>query len=152
MTDYQISRSTMALVPIAHERLCTKIIDRNGIYYSTQTAKELLELACYDDGCTMDGKRKAVTYTLRINQKIPLPINPRKNIYAFPTTSPDKFDCIWIFVTHIQGIISIDKHKTLIRFKNNEKLIVHVSKYIIEEQQKRTTLCMLRFGDIDQLA
>lgn len=152
MTDYQICRTTMALEPITHERYCTKIFDRNGIFFSTQTPKELLEMACYDDGCTLDGKRKAVTYTLRINQKIPLPINTRKNIYAFPTTSPDKFDCIWIFVTHIQEIVSIDKHNTLIRFKNSEKIIVPVSNYIIEEQRKRTSLCMLRFGEFDQLA
>lgn len=150
--DYQICETTEALEPCIHEKYRTKITDRNGIYYTSKTITDLLIMACYEGASTIEGSRKAVTYTLRFNQKTPLPINIRKNIYAFPTCSPDHPECKWIFVSHVLGTIPLEKESTLIRFKSNNKITVAVSEYTIKEQRKRTTLVIMRFSGFDKLA
>ncbi|MFS0862225.1 competence protein ComK [Fredinandcohnia sp. 179-A 10B2 NHS] len=150
--EYQICETTEALEPFKHEKYCTKITDRNGVFYTSKSITQLLIMACYEGASTLEGSRKAVTYTLRFNQKTPLPINIRKNIYAFPTCSPDDPDCTWIFVSHILGTISLDRLSTLIRFKSNNKITVAVSEYTINEQRKRTTLVIMRFSGFDKIS
>ncbi|MFT4414777.1 competence protein ComK [Fredinandcohnia humi] len=150
--DYQVKETTEALESIRHKMYRTKIRDQNGVYYTSKTVNELLSAACGEGGSTLEKIRKAVSYILRSNQELPLPINTRKYIYCLPTCSPDHPDCIWIFYSHIQRLTILDKQTTLIHFKNNDTIIVPVSKYTIDEQFNRTKLILMSFSGGEKYA
>jgi competence protein ComK len=79
--------------------------------------------------------------------KVPIPISPRENIYAFPTHSPDNFECIWVFYHHVKSIKkdpNIPK-QTIITFKNTFQLTLNVSYRSIEKQMQRTSQCIVGF-------
>ncbi len=101
-----ISNSTMMLEPCKHPSYYTKVIDSSGNHlYSCQTALQLIKKSCLTNvHSTYQGRRKAVQTNFHFKQNVPIPINHREYICAFPTESPSSPNCIWLFYNHIDDI------------------------------------------------
>lgn len=145
ITDYEVNRTTMAVMPQTHEHYHAKVLEAEGDYYVKQPPMKLIKRACLEGGATYDGRRKAVAHHLGITQKIPLPLQPNESIYAFPTQAPTNFDCCWIFYNHLRRIAP-DKNDSVITFYNGKQLRIPVSYYILEKQMQRTAYCITRFS------
>ena len=104
--DIIISNSTMMLEPYKHPYYRTKIIDSSGNHlYSCQTALQLIKQSCLTNvHSTYQGRRNAVQTNFKFKQNVPIPINHREYICAFPTESPSSPNCIWLFYNHIDDI------------------------------------------------
>jgi competence protein ComK len=141
-----IKKSTMAILPAYHEIYRTIILDQSGEkVYSYKSTMEILEEACIAYGADYDGRIKAVRYALKYNRKTPLMICPLEIIYAFPTMSPDNFDCIWLFNRHIDSF-SKDNGQSYVHFKNGEKIAVNCSLDVLTRQRQRTAVTMMHFS------
>jgi competence protein ComK len=143
--DYEISKETMAIFWLAHESLNSKIIDLSGEYTSRQTPNELIRTACLDGGSTYEGRKKAVVYHTGIGQKIPIPISIVLNLYAFPTHSPSQLENVWIFYHHVKDIVKV-QDRSMVVFKNNTKLELDISFFVLKKQMERTAYCQFRFS------
>lgn len=143
--DYEISQSTMIIRPIHHEVYGAKILDQFGEHYTKARPLHLIKHACFNGGSTYEGRRQAIRKQLGYQQKVPIMIDPYQKIFAFPTTSPEQFDCIWLFPTHIQSTKMTKEGNVLITFHNHQQLSLPLSIHTIQKQINRTSRCMMRF-------
>ncbi|MFB4163918.1 competence protein ComK [Alteribacillus sp. JSM 102045] len=147
---YEINPSTMALLPAAHMDYEVIALEEHQKLFVRKTSIQLIQSACLDGGSTYEGRRMAVTHQTGSKQKVPIPVNPLHQIFAFPTHSPRVLECNWIFYHHVH---SIQAHRSpqepsiqsIITFKNGQQLPMKESSYILEKQLQRTAMCILRF-------
>ncbi len=150
LTNYEVNKNTLALLPTFQPDYNTIAIEPCGEYQIRKTPLQLIKHACLEGGSSYEGRREAVAYLIGAKNKVPIPINPLEQIYAFPTHSPKQFECSWIFQHHIR---SLKPHSfpnqtkgSIITFKNNFQLTLPISYYTIEKQMQRTSYCMIRFS------
>ncbi|WP_209121705.1 competence protein ComK [Alkalihalobacillus sp. BA299] len=148
LPHYEINRDTSALLPVYHLDYQTVVWERDQRYHVKKTPLQLIREACLEGGADYDGRRAAVTHKTGVTSKIPLPVNPHEQIYAFPTHSPKLHECHWLFYHHIK---SIERHTdtpthSIITFKDDKELLLPVSFHTIERQMQRTSYCIVRFS------
>lgn len=123
-------------------RLSDDRIRRKARILCEKTPLELIKLAAIRGGADYDGRRTSMTFLTGIHKKIPIPINPQKNIYAFPTTSPSQAHCCWIFFHHVDEIKpSKGTYRSIVQFKNGNEIKMNETLHILEKQMYRTWLC-----------
>ncbi|WP_077623203.1 competence protein ComK [Sediminibacillus massiliensis] len=143
LNHYEINEKTLALLPAAHIDYATIVLEGDKTFHISQTPLQLIKTACLEAGASYDGRRKAVMYQTGSKRKTPIPINPGKHIYAFPTQSPSLFSCAWIFYHHILSIKPLANkptEKSMIIFDNGIKLPLQESHFVLENQRQRTAL------------
>lgn len=149
LSNYQINKQTLALLPAHHLDYQTIVLEGDRELYVKQMPLQLIEQACLEGGSTYEGRRKAVVYLTGAKNKVPIPISPWNKIYAFPTHSPQVFECSWIFHPHVRSVAPSPKDPltTIITFLNGKELTLNVSSYTIQQQIQRTSSCILRFSN-----
>ncbi|MFL8939025.1 competence protein ComK [Rossellomorea oryzaecorticis] len=142
-----ITSTTMAMYPAYHEVYQTILLDLSGKeIFSEKPMLRLIKEACMSNGASYDGKIKAVRHALRYHRKTPLMISKEQNIYAFPTMSPEHYDCIWLFHLHIKEFTS-SGNTTLIHFKNGFSFEIKSSIDVLNKQRERSATLMNYFAD-----
>ncbi|MEH7236396.1 competence protein ComK [Bacillus sp. JJ1562] len=147
---YEVNPQTMAILPAREIEYSAIVKEEYKIIYVRQTPLQIIKASCLEGGATYEGRRKAVTHLIGAIQKVPIPINPRRNIFAFPTHSPTAFECNWIFYHHIKTIVpsqqTSNTTQSIIQFKNNQELPMTESHYLLQKQHTRTGMCILQFA------
>jgi competence protein ComK len=153
ISSYVISPKTMALLSERHIDYCTKVVETNQTYYINTPILSLVEQACLEGYSTYEGRRAAVKHFTGYHQKIPIPIIPSQNIFAFPTISPLQFDCCWLFPNHIQSIHPSPKNKShsIVKMKNNQTLYIKQSYNTLRKQMHRSAFTMVLQRDRDRI-
>jgi competence protein ComK len=148
LASYEINEDTMAIIPANEFDYATIVLEGNETYYVKKKVSQLIEKGCLEGGAKFEGRRESVIHKTGIDKKVPMPINPNENIYAFPTHSPSSHDCMWIFYFHIKEVKpnGNNKAQTMITFNNAHELLVDVSYQIIKKQKLRTAYCVHRFS------
>ncbi len=142
LTTYNVNEETNALTPAFQLDYQTIVLEGKRELFVKQTPLELIKLAAKRGGAEYNGRRTSMTYLTGIHKKIPIPINPQKNIYAFPTTSPKQANCSWIFFHHVDEIKPTKGiYRSIIQFKNGREIKMNESLHILEKQMYRTWLC-----------
>ncbi|WP_017756522.1 competence protein ComK [Calidifontibacillus oryziterrae] len=149
--DYEVNKNTMALLSAANIDFATIVMEQHRMLYVKKPPLKLIQTACLDGGATYEGRRKAMCYHTGAKQKVPIPINPRDHIFAFPTLSPEAFNCNWIFYNHVKSIQSVPSTheqpaQSIITFQNNQQVTLPESVYTLEKQMQRTAICILLFN------
>lgn len=151
LEHYDINQSTMALLAASHTDYATIVLEPNRKLFVKKPALKLVQSSCLDGYSTYDGRRTAIIYHTGAKRKVPIPINPSKNIYAFPTHSPTEYCCNWIFYHHVKNIIPIrsstDKVQSTIIFHDQQQLTMNESYFVLEKQMQRTAMCILLFSE-----
>lgn len=146
---YEVTPKTQAILPAMEIDYSAIVIEEHRTLYVRQTPLQIIKAACLEGGATYEGRRKAVTHLTGAVQKVPIPINPRRDIFAFPTHSPTAFECNWIFYHHIKSIVpslqTSSTTKSIILFKNHQELPMTESHYLLQKQYTRTAMCILQY-------
>jgi competence protein ComK len=132
----------MALVPARNTEYYTIVHELHQTIYVKKTPLEIIHQGCLLNYSSYNGRRDAVIHHTGYARKVPIPIDPERNIITFPTLSPSNFDCVWIFLKHIECFTPQNKN-TLITFRNGKLLSVPVSSLVVEKQVYRSTRCLL---------
>lgn len=147
LDDYEVNRSTMALLSVAHIDYCTIVIEEHQVLYVRKTTTEIVKAACLVGGASFEGRCKALRHCTGMVQKVPVAINPGLHIYAFPTQSPKAFECNWIFFNHVKYINTFKlpnkEIKSRISFNNGQYIDLDESLYILEKQMRKTAMCVV---------
>jgi competence protein ComK len=143
---YKIGKTTMAIKSEYTTTHSSVIYDLNGQFESKKEVKELLNEACIQRGSTYEGRIKAAKALLSFKNKTPLMICPHECIYAFPTISPEKYQCTWIFLRHVKEYYYRGT-KLFVKFKNEEALEVYSSLHILTKQKQHTLELMFHFSE-----
>lgn len=145
ISSYDITQKTMALLPERHIDYCTRVVEADHTYYINTPILSLIEQACLEGYSTYEGRRD--------HRKIPIPIIPSQNIFAFPTLSPQQFDCCWLFPNHIQSIHPSQQNKSysIVKMKNNQTLLIKQSYSTLRKQMHRSAFTMLLQRDHERI-
>ena len=156
--DYEITFDTQVILPM--DSKSSKIIENNESYVVNVTPMQILEHSCEYFGSSFDGRREGTKKLLGITHKSPIIVEESRKIIFFPTTSPDRNDCIWINLEKISRYYKSSQKKSIIEFKNGDIIEFDVSigsltnqilrasrlKYILEEN-KRTEISKIVLND-----
>ena len=145
--DYEINRDTQVLLPLENE---TKIIETENEYIINNTVFNVIEHSCEYFGSTYEGRKIGTKNLLGITHKSPIIIEESNKIIFFPTTSPERNDCIWLNLSQIASYKKVNNDSSLITFQNGDTLEINISigsltnqilratrlKYVVEERTK----------------
>ncbi|WP_377890122.1 competence protein ComK [Alkalihalobacillus sp. R86527] len=145
--EYEISRTTEALIPAKELVNETRIYDRSGVYLSKRPQIDLIRDACLEGGSTYEGRRKAMVYHLRYEHQTPIVISTSNGICAFPTESPDNMDCYWIFYHHVRNLVALSRMSSMVHFHSGLQLEVPVSYARLQKQMERMGRCISHYSN-----
>ena len=123
--DYEITFDTQVILPM--DSKSSKIIENNESYVVNVTPMQILEHSCEYFGSSFDGRREGTKKLLGITHKSPIIVEESRKIIFFPTTSPDRNDCIWINLEKISRYYKSSQKKSIIEFKNGDIIEFDVS-------------------------
>ena len=115
--------------------LTTKIISKEILNFKGKP-HELLEIWANTFGLGIQGSQSAFKHRLAIRQKIPVLIDPYRQIYFFPTQSPTVRECLWVNASQIKDIKSSGIH-SIIRFKDGSCLKTGIGRRSLMKQAQR---------------
>lgn len=148
INSYRINERTMILIPVYHADYQTMVKETDRTLYVRKTPLDIIESGCLNGFSTYEGRRKAIMVLTGYQRKVPIPILPSKHIFAFPTLSPENYDCHWLFPIHIETFDHVRKTKKVGKskavFKNGEEVFLQESVEVLEKQMQRTAYCALR--------
>lgn len=135
--NYEINYDTQVILPISKES--SKIIESGDEYYININSHKILEHSCEYFGSSYEGRKEGTKKILGITHKAPIIIEESRKIIFFPTTSPEKDNCIWINLDKIEKYYKTDIRKTAILFKDGTLLEFDLSYGSLTNQIMRAT-------------
>lgn len=149
LEDYVVYNRTMALIPVFEGKAKTKILEFNGTILTTKLSPlQIIKKACLDRGSSLQGRYDAVKQRLNIRQRMPIPIDQREGIYAFPIMSAKKPENIWVFYDHVDRVACNTERKgSTIYFYDGQCITTEVSDYLIAQQILKSGRCKTVFQE-----
>lgn len=135
--DYEITYDTQIILPI--DKKTSKVIENNEEYVINNSALEILEHSCEYFGSSLEGRREGTKKLVGITHKAPIIVEESRKIIFFPTTSPEREECMWINLEKIDKYYKLDQKKSAILFKNGDVLEFDVSYGSLSNQILRAT-------------
>lgn len=145
--SYIIKDKTIALVPAKEIDYDSIVVESESLRYIKQTPEEIIKESCLEYWSDYEGRRKAVIQKTRFKEKVPIPINPKQGIIAFPTHAIKSIDCCWLMPKHIlryDVIKGNPNYKTIVTFTNRRTLKLDVSIRSFKSQINRAFEIMYR--------
>ncbi|SFA79665.1 MULTISPECIES: competence protein ComK [unclassified Bacillus (in: firmicutes)] len=137
--EYEINPFTMFIRPVTYgSKIYSEIVEVQDEFLSPFKPLDIIENSCEYFGATFKGKKEGSTLLTGVTHKVPIVIDSMNHLYFFPTTSPNRPDCIWIAHDHV---ISHQRHnptETLVVFQNKKSYIFPISYNSFENQLMRT--------------
>jgi competence protein ComK len=137
--EYEINPFTMFIKPVSYgSKLFTQIFEIEDEFLSPYKPIEIIEKSCEYFGATFKGKKEGSTLLTGVTHKVPIVIDSMNFIYFFPTTSPNRPECIWISPDHILRHQRHSPTETFVTFQNKKSHIFPVSYNSFKNQLMRT--------------
>ena len=134
---YEIDLSTLMLIGIDNNK--TKVITKDKEFIIEQSAKKIVDNSCKFFGSSLVDRIKFTKRYVNMNSKSPIVIEDTRNIIFFPLKSPRENNNIWISFNNLKSYVK-DGSKTNLIFKNNVKIPLEFSYYIIDNQVTRSLI------------
>ncbi len=133
MKDYEISKETLAIIPIGEKK--SKVIEKDCSIIINNSPKNIMDESCRYYGSSIEGRQKGTMSLTGISYKAPIVVQEDNNIIFFPTTSPRLKNCMWISLNNIEDYYyDFNKNSSIILFDNGEKLEINTSFCVLNNQ------------------
>lgn len=135
--NYEINYDTELIIPIDNKN--SKVIEYDNEYEINSSVLNIMEHSCEYFGSSYEGRKEGTKKLLGITHKSPIIVEESRKIIFFPTTSPEKEECIWINLEKINKFYKLDNKKSCIEFKNGDKIEFDISYGSLSNQIMRAT-------------
>ncbi len=153
--EYEIGYQTLALLPNADLEYVSKAIEIDRIVYIAMPCLKIIEVACLSGGSSFSGRRDAVFFHTGFQKRVPVPLSISRRICAFPTQSPQIYECAWLFSQHLKKISEVHnikqptkKPQSRVHFSTGHHIDLNVSKHVLDKQMTRASHCMNLFAKL----
>lgn len=144
---YEINPHTMIILPKkTGEEVFSEIHEIGSCFISKFTPFEIIKTNCKFFGSSYEGRKDGTKHLIGITHKPPIIIDAMNFIYTFPTTSPNKNDCSWIFPQHIQEYTPNALSQTIIQFTNHRNIQLDISTASFNNQMARTSMLHMKIS------
>lgn len=120
-------------------KIYSQIIEVEDEYLSPFKPLDIIKKSCEYFGSDYEGRKHGTRQLMGITHKSPIAIDPTNRIFFFPTTSPNRPECIWISNEHVDTYDRISPQETLITFHNKQSFKFPVPFSSINNQVLRTS-------------
>lgn len=134
----KITSQTKAILTKNNNYYRSKIYEGNKVLYSIDSPLKILQDNCLEGGASLAGRKKASQNILNSASKLPVPVDPNKGIYMFPSASKKNKLVIWLAYYQVHSYESRDDI-TYVLFSDGSGLFVPVSFGVFDRQFKRTS-------------
>ncbi|RDU35513.1 transcriptional regulator [Neobacillus piezotolerans] len=139
--EYEINPCTMFIKPFMYgTKVYSQIAEIDDEYLSPFKPIEIIKKSCEYFGSSFEGRKEGTRQLIGITHKVPIVIDPTNFIYFFPTTSPNRPECIWISHEHVLHHTRTSTEDTLVTFRNKLSYPFPISYSSFENQLLRTAL------------
>lgn len=132
MKFYKINENTLAVVPFCKSK--TVVYEKHNYFILDTCVSNVINDNCEYYGSSLEGRLKGTYSMLGFNYKAPIVMSEKNDTIFFPTCSPRLKECSWINANNVCNIYPTSNDKTIILFKNNEKIHLDTSFNIIKNQ------------------
>lgn len=137
LDDYEVSKSTLALISLDNRVTC--VYEEDDQYHVLMNSNQIIENACQYFGSSYDGRLRGTKSLIGVNYKAPIIVEESQNMIFFPTNSPRSQICHWISLHQIKDYHKKDAHHVRVVFHNGREIIVNMSYSSFENQVLRAT-------------
>ena len=129
--NYEINDDTLAIIPI--DEYSSKVYEIDEEYIVDETPYSIMENSCRYFGSSLEGRIMGSKDVLGAIYKIPVIVEESQKLIFFPTKALDSPTVSWISYKNIK---SIEKYndKSLVKFKNDEKVILDCPYFSLKNQ------------------
>lgn len=136
MKEYEINDETMVVIGIDDNN--SKVYENSREYKISSSSYEVMDYSCQYFGSSYLGRVDGSKRMLGANYKLPIIVEETSEMIFFPSSSPEKSDCIWISLKWFKKVEQIGNN-TYIFLKNGKKIRTSSSKKTIENQVMRAS-------------
>lgn len=153
--EYEISPYTMFIKPLEYgSKLYSQIYEMEDEFTSPFKPMDIIKKSCEYFSSSYEGRKDGTKQLIGITHKVPIAIDPSNFIYFFPTTSPNRSECIWVSHEHVLKYQRVASNQTEVTFQNKQSYIFPISYSSFENQLLRTALLrtklMQRIGQTER--
>ena len=134
MESYEINKDTVALIPKDEDKTIVFEVDKSFVI--NKKPLKIVEESCEYFGSSLEGRQIGTSKLIGFTHKVPVIIEESFELIFFPTLSPKNNECSWLSYSHIYKPDKF-KDKTIVELKNGKKILVDVSRSIIDNQLYR---------------
>lgn len=134
---YEIDLSTVMLIGI--DELKTKVITLDSEFIMDIDSKKIIDNSCKYFGSSLNDRVNMTKRLVNIKSKSPIVIEESRNIIFFPLKSVREKCNIWISFNNLDKYVK-NGDKTTFIFKNNKRVVIDFSYYIIDNQITRSLM------------
>ncbi|WP_156424422.1 competence protein ComK [Bacillus sp. FJAT-27445] len=139
--EYEINPCTMFIKPFVYgTKIYSQIVEIDDEFLSPFKPLDIIKKSCEYFGSSFEGRKEGTRQLIGITHKVPIVIDPTNFIYIFPTTSPNRPECIWISHEHVLQHSRTSTEDTLVTFQNKHSYPFPISYSSFENQLLRTAL------------
>lgn len=142
--NYLITDQALYIQSTQKMNAISEVEELDHTQYIMQDSLKIIKEACIYYGSSYQGRVSSVKELFNRKQNPPIPIDPKRGIYAFPTRSPRHHNNIWVLTTNIKTIEQRDRF-SIIYYNNGKTLVVQLSKYQVDKVLACLYKCYLHF-------
>ena len=135
--NYEINNDTQVIYPI--NKTSSRIIETEDEYIIEGKPLNIMEHSCEYFGSSYEGRKEGTKKMLGITHKSPIIVEESRKIIFFPTTSPEKNDCVWVNLEKVDKYFENGSKKSTLLFKNGKTLDLNISIGSLTNQVLRAT-------------
>ena len=134
---YEIDLSTVMLIGIDESK--TKVVTLDDEFIIDIDSKKIMDNSCKLFGSSLSDRVNMTKRLVGIKSKSPIIVEDSRNIIFFPLKSVRDKCNIWISFNNLEKYVK-NGDKTAFVFKNNKRVVIDFSYYIIDNQVTRSLM------------
>ena len=139
--EYEINPYTLAILPYYEDgELYSRIIEVDQEFICPMKPTDIVKRTCELFGSDYEGRRGATRSMTGYTHKAPIEIEKMFSIFVFPTTSPDRNECIWVSAMQVEKYEKSNSTEVIVTFINKRQLSMPVSHGTFETQVARSAI------------
>ena len=133
MKNYEISKETLAVIPIGNKK--SKVIEKDNTYIIDENPNKIMDDSCKYYGSSIGGRQQGTQNLTGISYKAPIIVQEEGSIIFFPTSSPRLKKCCWVSLNNIDSYYyDFEKKTCVIIFDNKSRIEFDMSYCILNNQ------------------
>ena len=134
---YEIDLSTVMLIGIDESK--TKVVTLDDEFILNIDSKKIMDNSCKFFGSSLSDRVNMTKRLINISSKSPIIVEDSRNIIFFPLKSVRDKCNIWISFNNLEKYVK-NGDRTAFVFKNNKRVVIDFSYYIIDNQVTRSLM------------
>ena len=134
---YEIDLSTVMLIGI--DEFKTRVVTLDSEFIIDIDSKKIIDNSCKFFGSSLSDRVNMTKRLVGIKSKSPIIVEDSRNIIFFPLKSVRDKCNIWISFNNLEKYVK-NGDRTAFVFKNNKRVVIDFSYYIIDNQVTRSLM------------